>query len=121
MGDDSKVVRLPVPSEKVTCLLTVPRFDSIIDGEEDVPSGLAAMATEMERVAEQFDGLARIFEECPDASHTSGVVFVNGRLTFEFQVPRDRVKRLRELGWNAEDLAVQPEGTVPDHSDFSDV
>lgn len=121
MGDESKVVRLPVPSAKVTCHLTVPRFDTVIDGEEDVPSGLAAMATEMERVAEQFDGLARIFEDCQDASYSSQVLFVNGHLTFEFQVPRDRVKRLRELGWSAEDLDVQPEGTVPDQSDFSDV
>jgi hypothetical protein len=120
MGDKSKVLRLPVPSEKVTCHLTIPRFDYVIGLEEDTSSGLTAMAAEMERVADQFDNLAQVFEECPEATYSSSVLFCNGHLTFEFQIPRVWAKRLRELGWSSEDLDVEGEGTVPSESDFSD-
>lgn len=120
MSDEPNVLRLPVPSEKVTCHLTVPRFDYVIGLEGDVPSGLASLATEMEHVAEQFDALASVFEECEDASYSPKVLFVNGHLTFEFQVPRNMVNRLRELGWSPEDLDVQPGGRVSTESDFSD-
>jgi hypothetical protein len=120
MDDESKVVRLPVPGDLVTCHLTIPRFDYVIGLEEDVPSGLSALGTEMERVAEQFDNLSNVFEDCGDATYSSNVLFVNGHLTFEFQVPRHWLKRLRELGWDADDLDVGPEGTVPSKSDFSD-
>jgi hypothetical protein len=120
MGSESKVLRLPVPREKVTCHLTVPRFDHAIGNEEDVPSGMAAIASEMERVAEQFDTLAHIFEECSEASYSPQTFFINGHLTFVFQVPRRMVQRLRELGWSAGDLDVEPEGTVPSETEFSD-
>jgi len=120
MGVESKVLRLPVPQEKVTCHLTVPRFDNVIALEEDVPTGLSAIATQMERVAEQFDGLARVFEDCPDASYTPETCFINGQLTFVFQIPRNRVQRLRELGWSVEDLDIKGEGTVPSRPEISD-
>lgn len=119
MGTEAKLLRLPVPTEKATCHLTIPRFDHVIALEEDIPSGMAALATEMVRVGEQFDALAQIFDECEEGSYNTGASFIEGHLTFVFQIPRKYVKRLRELGWCAEDLDVPAEGTVeePDESD----
>ena len=121
MGHEFKVLRLPVPREKVTCHLTVPGFASVIALEEDVATGMSALATEMERVAEQFDGLARIFEDCSDATYSPHTTFIDGHLTFVFQVPRSWVRRLRELGWSPDDLEVEAEGTMPSESEISDV
>ena len=120
MGVESNVLRLPVPREMVTCHLTVPRFDNVIALEEDVPTGLSAVATEMERVAEQFDGLARLFEDCSDASYAPETFFINGQLTFVFKIPRNWVQRLVELGWGAEELDIEGGGTVPSGPEISD-
>ena len=98
----------------------MPRFNYVIGLEEDVPTGMAVLATEVGRVGEQFDALSRIFQESPESTYTSDTVFINGQLTFVFQVPRRWVPRLRELGWEPADLDVQPEGTVPNESDISD-
>lgn len=122
MGTEAKLLRLPARRDKATCHLTIPRFDSVIRRGGNAPSGLSALATEMERVAEQFDQLAHIFDECSDATYSPEVFFIDGRLTFVFQIPHRFVQQLRELGWRPEDLDVDhgPDGRVPDESDISD-
>lgn len=119
MGSEANVVRLPV-GEQITCHLTVPRFGDTIAEEDDTPSGLSALGTQMEFVAEQFHSLAKIFFDCPEATYSPKTFFVNGQLTFVFQVPRRFVSRLRELGWSADDLDVEAEGTVTRESETSD-
>lgn len=105
MVNEAKVLRFPVPEERVTCRLRVPRFGDTIAECEDVPSGLSALAIKMQRVAENFDEVAQIFDECDEATYCGQTCYVDGLLTFEFYVPRRFLPRLRELGWEPEEEA----------------
>lgn len=99
MASEAKVLRFPSPDEKITCHVRFPNVSETLQEHEDVPVGMSHVAVAMQRVAERFDDLAILFEECPSASFPVGTHFCDGSLVFIFQIPRRYRTSLLEMGF----------------------
>jgi len=123
MATGAKVLRFPGAQDTITCHVTVPNVTSKLRDAPDTPTGMSCVAVAMQYVAERFDDLAILFEECPEASYEPGAHFLDGRYTFIFRIPRRYLRQLMEMGWDQVEVDVPPErtigptgapGTVPD-------
>jgi hypothetical protein len=112
MATGANVLRFPVADDRIVCHVTVPKPTVVLRDAPDDPTGMSCVAVGMQYVAERFDDLAIIFEECPEARYAPEVIFIDGRYTFVFQVPRRYSRQLIEMGWDARDVDVPPEKTV---------
>jgi len=99
MASEAKVLRFPAVDEKITCHVRFPNVSETLQEHEDVSVGMSHVAVGMQRVAERFDDLAILFEECPEASFTVGTHFNDGSLVFIFQIPRRYRSALFEMGF----------------------
>ncbi len=99
MASEAKVLRFPSPDEKITCHVRFPNVSETLQEHGDVSVGMSHVAVAMQRVAERFDDLAILFEECPAASFTVGTHFADGSLVFIFQIPRRYRTSLLEMGF----------------------
>ena len=112
MATEADVLRFPVIEGSISCHVTVPNATSVLRDAPDDPTGMSCVAAGMQYVAERFDDLAILFEECPEATYIPQVVFLDGRYTFIFQIPRRYRQQLIKMGWDVKDVDVAPEKTV---------
>jgi len=112
MATGANVLRLPVPEETICCHVTVPNATALLRAAPDEPTGMSSVAVAMQQVAERFDDLAIVFEECPEASYVPHMHILDGHLTFVFRVPRRYRDQLVRMGWTADDIDVRPEDVV---------
>ena len=112
MATGANILRFPVTNDRMLCHVTVPNAVAILRNAPDDPTGMSGVAVGMQHVAERFDDLAIIFEECSEAKYVPSVVFLEGRYTFVVQIPRRYKAQLIKMGWNPEDIDVPPEKTV---------
>lgn len=106
MKSEAKVLQFPAVDQKMTCHVRFPNVSGILQSEEYTHDGMTYAAAEMQEVAERFDDLALLFEECPEASFSSGTHFHDGGLVFIFQVPRRYRPQLLEMGFDPIDVDV---------------
>lgn len=106
MGSEAKVLRLPGPDQKISCHVTIRGFGEMLREADDAGAGFSAIAIEFQRTAERFDDLARLSDECPDMTWTPDGEFVDGRLTFAFEIPRHYKRDLIHMGWTEEEVDV---------------
>ena len=99
MVSEAKVLRFPVADETITCHVRFPNVSETIQEHGDMSVGMSHVAVAMQRVAERFDDLAILFEECPGASYTTGTHFRDGSVVFIFQIPRRYRQSLLEMGF----------------------
>jgi len=99
MVPEANVLRFPPADEKITCHLRFPVVSEIVGGYEDVSEGLSHAASAMQYVAERFDDLSTVFEECFEATYQTGTHFVDGALVFIFEVPRRYRASLLKMGF----------------------
>lgn len=99
MASEAKVLPFPSADEKITCHVRFPNVSETLGEHRDVSEGMSHVAVAMQRVAERFDDLAILFEECPGASYSVGTHFVDGHLVFVFQIPRRYRTSLFEMGF----------------------
>lgn len=112
MATEAKVLRFPAAEDTITCHVTVPNVTAKLRDAPDTATGMSCVAAAMQYVAERFDDLAILFEECDDASFLPGTHFVDGRYTFIFQLPRRYARQLLEMGWEDLEVDVPPDRTV---------
>lgn len=112
MATEAKVLRFPAAEDTITCHVTVPNVTATLRDAPDTATGMSCVAAAMQYVAERFDDLAIIFEECAEASFVAGTHFIDGRYTFVFQLPRRYTRQLLEMGWEELEIDVPPERTV---------
>jgi hypothetical protein len=106
MASEANILRFPPADEKITCHVRIPNVSQLLGTCEDNASGMSHVAVAMQHVAERFDDLAILFEECPDATVVSGTHFLDGHYTFVFQIPRRYRKQLVDMGWDSIELDV---------------
>jgi hypothetical protein len=112
MARGADVLRFPVAEDRIFCHVTVPNATATLRDAPDNPTGMSCVAVGMQHVAERFDDLALLFEECPEASYVPGMTFLDGRYTFVFQIPRRYRQQLLDMGWDERDVDVPLERTV---------
>jgi hypothetical protein len=106
MASEAKVLLFPSPDEKITCQLRFPNIGQTVAAGDGDASGMSHVAVAMQRVAERFDDLALLFEECDEITYTEGTTFVDGYRVFEFQVPRRYRSYLLEAGFHPDEVDV---------------
>jgi len=99
MGTEANVLPFPTAGEKLTYRLPFPSVSEILREVEGVPAGMSHVAAHMQEVAESFDSLACVFEECAGATYEPGTHFYDGCLVFVFHVPRRYRDYLSDLGF----------------------
>lgn len=107
MAASANVIQFPGSHEKITCHVRVPNVSEVLRGCSDVPSGISHAAVAMQHVAERFDDLALLFEECPEAKMISGTHFIDGHYTIVFEIPRRYRHELLEMGWDPAEVDVE--------------
>lgn len=112
MASTAKVLQFPCAEEMITCHVPFPNVSEIVQEHEDTSEGMSHVAVAMQQVAERFDDLALLFEECPGATFTTGTHFVDGRLVFIFQIPRRYRTSVLEMGFDPVEAYRKPGGTV---------
>ena len=106
MALEAKILRFPVAEEKITCYVRIPNVSLMLGENGELASGMSHVAVAMQHVAERFDDLAILFEECPEATFQTGTRFFDGYYTFVFEIPRRYRQQLVEMGWNPDDVDV---------------
>lgn len=106
MDVEGKILRMPMAEELVECHLHLPNFAQVKRDNSDAASGLTDLASMFQGIADRFDVLAEIFGECARAGYSPDSYFVNGCLTFVFQVPRRYLPQLLEQGWSEDEVDV---------------
>jgi len=99
MASEANVLPFPSADEKLTYHIWFPNVSSTLGEHEDPAAGMSHVAVAMQQVAEQFDDLALLFEECPEATYKTGTHFIDGHLVFVFQVPRRYRSSLLKMGF----------------------
>lgn len=106
MASEANILRFPSADEKITCHVRIPNVSQLLGVCPDAASGMSHVAVAMQHVAERFDDLAILFEECPEASVVSGTYFIEGHYTFVFKIPRRYRKQLVDMGWDPVEVDV---------------
>lgn len=106
MDIEGKVLRMPIAEELVECHIQLPNFAQVKREDPNRSLGMSTLASMFQGISERFDVLAEIFGECSRAGYSPDSYFVNGCLTFVFQVPRRYLPRLLEEGWSEDEVDV---------------
>lgn len=106
MASEAKVLDFPSLDEKILCHVRFPNASKMLEDLGDPASGMSHVAVALQHVAERFDDLAILFEECPEATFVSGTYFLDGYYTFLFEIPRRYRKQLMDMGWDPVEVDV---------------
>lgn len=106
MAAPANVIQFRGAHEKMTCHVRVPNVSEMLREYGDVPTGLSHVAVAMQQVAERFDDLAFLFDECSEATMVSGTHFIDGHYTIVFEIPRKYRHQLLEMGWDPAEVDV---------------
>lgn len=99
MASEANVLPFPRADEKLTCHVRFPNVSVALQEHDDIAVGMSHVAVALQQVAEQFDDLAILFEDCPQATYKPGTHFIDGELVFIFEVPRRFLPTLLEMGF----------------------